>query len=138
MKDYERLYKISEFEEAWKKMFDTIYLFRALMISRCQADARREFVKKIYVFKKAFLEKKFDRINWKSRFRDLKPERIAVGGILIFIISYFIYFHEPWFADLQTEQQPNMAEQFIKLYRNHSLTLNSTLGDKSGEIFGMS
>ena len=63
MKDYERLYKIGEFKKVWEKMFGTAYLFRALMISRCQEDARREFVKKIYVFKKAFLEEKFERIN---------------------------------------------------------------------------
>jgi len=63
MTDYEKLYKVPEFEEVWKEMFETRYLYRAMMLSRSTAVARKIHVKKIPVFQEAFVTKIFNRIN---------------------------------------------------------------------------
>lgn len=63
MKDYEKLYTISELRPIWAKMFRSKFLFRALMVSRCLPEVRKVYAPKIPVFEKAFEEQKFYKIN---------------------------------------------------------------------------
>jgi hypothetical protein len=48
--DYEELYKIVEFREAFEEMFNKKILYRSLMISKGQEETRRIHMEKLYVF----------------------------------------------------------------------------------------
>ena len=63
MKDYENLYRISAFEEAFDKFFKNKVLFRELMISRSSTKARKVHILKLNVFEEAYHSKNFSRIN---------------------------------------------------------------------------
>lgn len=59
LKDYEHLYNMPEFTEAFEAMFKCRYLYRELMLSRSGLKAKRIHQKKLYVFEDAFRAKKF-------------------------------------------------------------------------------
>jgi hypothetical protein len=63
MNDYEMLYKVPEFQEAFVNFFKTKVLYRELMLSRSSLTARKTHMKKLAVFEDAFLSKEFTKIN---------------------------------------------------------------------------
>jgi hypothetical protein len=63
LKDYENLYKIEEFEEAFKAMFKCRFLYREMLLSRSDPETKKIHQRKLYVFEEAFLSKSFTRIN---------------------------------------------------------------------------
>jgi hypothetical protein len=64
LKDYEHLYNMPEFTQAFEAMFKCRYLYRELMLSRSGLKAKRVHQRKLYVFEDAFENKIFPRINY--------------------------------------------------------------------------
>ena len=62
---YEELYNVPQFQSVFEEMFQSRYLYRSMMISRSEVQAKKNHEKKIVVLEEAFKNKKFTKINYR-------------------------------------------------------------------------
>ena len=63
LQDYTDLYNIADFRATFAQMFEEKYLYRSLMLSRCEPRAKKNHSKKIEVFEEGFRNRKLTNIN---------------------------------------------------------------------------